>query len=50
MLEAADANVMSYLVTTVASHSATGGLNQYAFIVLASSSSPSSTTAACSRR
>ena len=36
MLEAADANVMSYLATTVASHLGyTGSVNQYAFIVLA---------------
>jgi ethanolamine permease len=36
MLEAADANVMSYLATTVAGHLGyTGNVNQYAFIVLA---------------
>jgi ethanolamine permease len=36
MLEAADANVMSYLATTVASQLGyTGSVNQYAFIVLA---------------
>jgi ethanolamine permease len=36
MLEAADANVMSYLVSTVSSHLGyTGSVNQYAFIVLA---------------
>jgi len=36
MLEAADANVMSYLATTVSSHLGyTGSVNQYAFIVLA---------------
>jgi ethanolamine permease len=36
MLEAADANVMSYLATTVAEHLGyTGSINQYAFIVLA---------------
>ena len=36
MLEAADANVMSYLATTVASHLGyDGSVNQYAFIVLA---------------
>ena len=36
MLEAADANVMSYLATTIASHLGyTGHVNQYAFIVLA---------------
>src|SRR3954452_10375393 len=36
MLEAADANVMSYLATTVASRLGyTGDVNQYAFIVLA---------------
>ena len=36
MLEAADANVMSYLATTVSSHLGyTGSVNQYAFIVVA---------------
>jgi ethanolamine permease len=36
MLEAADANVMSYLATTVAGHLGyAGDVNQYAFIVLA---------------
>jgi ethanolamine permease len=36
MLEAADANVMSYLATTVAGHLGyEGSVNQYAFIVLA---------------
>ena len=36
MLEAADANVMSYLVSTIATHLGyTGNVNQYAFIVLA---------------
>jgi ethanolamine permease len=36
MLEAADANVMSYLATTVADHLGySGSINQYAFIVLA---------------
>jgi ethanolamine permease len=36
MLEAADANVMSYLATTVATHLGyDGNVNQYAFIVLA---------------
>ena len=36
MLEAADANVMSYLVSTIATHLGyTGTVNQYAFIILA---------------
>jgi ethanolamine permease len=36
MLEAADANVMSYLVSTIANHLGyTGDVNQYAFIILA---------------
>ena len=36
MLEAADANVMSYLVSTIATHLGyTGSVNQYAFIILA---------------
>jgi ethanolamine permease len=36
MLEAADANVMSYLVSTISTHLGyTGSVNQYAFIILA---------------
>jgi ethanolamine permease len=36
MLEAADANVMSYLVSTIATHLGySGSVNQYAFIILA---------------
>jgi ethanolamine permease len=36
MLEAADANVVSYLVSTIANHLGyTGSVNQYAFIILA---------------